>query len=65
MSYHSSQRSKFPTSSKSQNEEECELPREGDLLVIRRMLGKIQKPLDESQRENIFYTIIQYKPTRR
>jgi len=41
MSDHSSQRSKSPTSSKSQNEEECELPCERDLLVIRHMLGQI------------------------
>ena len=56
MSDHSSQRSKSPTSSKSQSEEECELPCEGDLLVIRCMLGQIQKPFDERQRENIFHT---------
>ena len=56
MSDHSSQRSKSPTSSKSQSEKECELPCEGDLLVIRCMLGQIQKPFDESQRENIFHT---------
>ena len=53
MSDHSSQSSKSPTSSKSQSEEECELPCEEDLLVIRCMLGQIQKPFDESQRENI------------
>jgi len=29
---------------------------EGHLLVIRRMLGQIQKPFDETQRENIFHT---------
>jgi len=43
MSDHSSQRSKSHTS-----------PR--DLLVIRRMLGKIQKPFYENKRENIFHT---------
>jgi len=56
MSDHSSQKSKSPTSSKSQSEEEYELPCEGDLLVIRRMLSQIPKPFDKSQRENIFYT---------
>jgi len=58
MSNHSSQKSKSPTSSKSQSEEECELSYEGDLLVIRRMLGHIQKLFDESKRENIFHTMI-------
>ena len=48
MSEHSSQRFKSPTSLKSQSEEKCELQCEGDLLVIRRMLGQIQKPFDES-----------------
>ena len=56
MSDHSSQRSKSPTSPKSQSEEEYEIPCEGDLLVVRHMLGQVQKPLDESQRENIFHT---------
>jgi len=56
MSDHNSQRSRSHTSSRSQSEEECELPCEGNLLVIRRMLGQIQKPFDESQRENIFHT---------
>jgi len=35
---------------------ECEIPCEGDLLVVRRMLGTIPKPLDETQGENIFHT---------
>jgi len=38
------------------SEDECEIPCEGDLLVVRRMLGTIQKPFDETQRENIFHT---------
>jgi len=44
VSEHSSQfsRSSFTTSSKSQTEEEYEIPCEGDLLVVRRMLGKLQ-----------------------
>jgi len=45
-----------PTSSKTPSEDECEIPCEGDLLMVRRMLGIIQKPLDETQRENIFHT---------
>ena len=54
---HSSQasRSSSPTSSRSQSEDESELPCEGDLFVVRRMLGHIQKPFDESRRENIFH----------
>jgi len=54
MNDHNSQRSKSPTSTKSQSEEEYEIPCEGDLLVVRRMLGLVLKPFDESQRENIF-----------
>ena len=56
MSDYSSQRSRFPTSYKRQSKEESEIPCEGDLLVVRRMLGQILKPFDESQRENIFHT---------
>ena len=58
VSDHSSRTIRFrsPTSSKSQSENECEIPCEGDLLVIRRMLETIPKPLDDTQRENIFHT---------
>ena len=56
MSDHSSQRSNSPTSTKIRIEEEYEIPCEGDLLVVRRMLGQVLKPFDESQKENIFYT---------
>jgi len=58
VSDHSSQssRSSSPTSSRSQSEEDYEMSCEGDLLVVRRMLGQLQKPFDESQRENIFHT---------
>jgi len=38
------------------SENEYEIPCEGDLLVIRRMLGTIPTPLDDTQRENIFHT---------
>ncbi|XP_027348787.1 uncharacterized protein LOC113860563, partial [Abrus precatorius] len=37
-------------------EEEVEKTPEGDLLMIRRLLGSQLKPLEESQRENIFHT---------
>ena len=56
MSDHSSQRFRSPTSSRSPTEEESEIPCEGDLLVVRRMLGQVLKPFDENQRENIFHT---------
>jgi len=49
-------RSSSPTSSRSQSEDDYELPCEGDLLVVRLMLGQTKKPFDESQRENIFHT---------
>ena len=58
VSDHSDQSSRYnsPSPSKIPNENECEIPCEGDLLVIRRMLGTIPKPLDDTQRENIFHT---------
>jgi len=52
MSDHNSQRSRSPTYSRSLSEEESESPCEGDLLVVRCMLGQILKPFDESQREH-------------
>jgi len=58
VSEHSDQssRSNFPSLSKTPNDNECKIPYEGDLLVIRRMLGTNPKPLDDTQRENIFHT---------
>jgi len=56
MSDHSSQRPRSPTSSRIPSEEESEVPCEGDLLVVRCVLGQVQKPFDEIQRENIFHT---------
>jgi len=44
----------FPSNSLSDND--CEIPCEGDILMIRRMLGTIPKPLDDNQRENICHT---------
>jgi len=49
-----SSRSNSPSPSKTLSEYECEIPCEGYLLMIRRMLGT--KPLDDTQRENIFHT---------
>jgi len=51
-----SSRSNSPSPSKIPSENECEIPCECDLLVVRRMLGTIPKPLDETPRENIFHT---------
>jgi len=50
VSDHSSQssRASSPSSSKTLSENECEIPCEGNLLVVRRMLGTIQKPFDET-----------------
>ena len=52
VSDHSDQSSRFNSSSPSKNpsDNEYEIPCEGDLLVIRRMLGTIPKPLDDTQR---------------
>ncbi|XP_068474863.1 uncharacterized protein [Phaseolus vulgaris] len=36
--------------------DESESPLEGDLLVVRRLLGQVSQPFDETQRENIFHT---------
>jgi len=51
-----SSKSNSPSPSKTLSEYECKIPCEGDLLMIRRMLGTIPKPLDDTQRENIFHT---------
>ena len=51
-----SSRSNSPSPSKTLSDHECEIPCEGDLLMIRRMLGTIPKSLDGTQRENIFQT---------
>jgi len=58
VSDHSSQSSRANSlsSSKTPSEDECEIPCESDLLVVRRMLGQLQKPFDESQRKNILHT---------
>jgi len=43
-----SSRSNSPSPSKTLSENECKIPCEGDLLMIRRMLGTIPKPLDDT-----------------
>jgi len=48
LSDHNSQRSKSPNTSRSASENESEIPCEGDLLVVRRMLSQVLKPFDES-----------------
>ena len=56
VSEHESENSRRSSPSRSRSEHESESPHVGDLLVIRRMLGQVLKPFDESQRENIFHT---------
>jgi len=51
-----SSRSNSPSPSKVPSDNECEIPCKGDLLMIRQMLGTITKPLDDTQRENIFHS---------
>jgi len=48
--------SRHSSPSKPSSEIERESPCDGDLLMIRRMLGTIPKSLDDTQRENIFHT---------
>ena len=56
VSEHDSENSRHSSPSKFPSEIESESPCEGDLLMIRRMLGIIPKSLDNTQRENIFHT---------
>ena len=51
-----SSRSNSLSPSKNLSEYECEIPCQGNLLMIRRMLGTIPKLLYDTQRENIFHT---------
>ena len=53
---HDSETSRHSSPSRFPSEIESESPCEGDLLMIRQMLGTIPKPLDDTQRENIFHT---------
>ncbi|XP_068472305.1 uncharacterized protein [Phaseolus vulgaris] len=55
-SEHGSESSRHSSPSRSPSESESESPHEGDLLVIRHMLGQVLKPFDETQRENIFHS---------
>ena len=56
VSEHESENSRHSSPSRSPSENKSESPHEGDLLVIRRMLGQVLKPFDESQRENIIHS---------
>ena len=56
-----SSRSNSPFPSKTLSDHDCEIPYEGDLLMIRRMLGTIPKSLDDTQRENIFSHPLSYQ----
>jgi len=53
---HEFENSRHSSPSRSPSDQESEIPHAGDLLVVRRMLGQVLKPFDESQRENIFHT---------
>ena len=45
------------SSSSRESESECDVqPLEGDLLMVRRLMGSVYKDRDETQRENIFHT---------
>ena len=45
------------SSSSDEEEKECEVPPlEGDLLMVRRFLGSMNKEEDETQRINIFHS---------
>ena len=56
VSEHDFESSRHSSPSRSPSEIESESRCEGDLLMIRRMMGTIPKPLDDTQRENIFHT---------
>ena len=56
VSEHGSDSSRSSTPPRSPSEQESESSHEGDLLVVRQLLGQVLKPFDESQRENIFHT---------
>ena len=56
VSEHESANSRPSTPPRSPSEYESESPHEGDLLVVRRMIGQLSKPFDKTQRENIFHT---------
>jgi len=56
VSEHDSDSAKHSSPSRESSEHESESPLEGDLLVVRSLLGQVLQPFDESQRENIFHT---------
>ena len=56
VSEHDSNSPRHSSPSKPSSGDESESPLQGDLLVVRRLLGQVSQPFDESQRENIFHT---------
>ena len=56
MSEHDSDSPGHSSHSRASSENQSESPLEGDFLVVRRLLGQVSQPFDESQRENIFHT---------
>ena len=56
VSEHDSDSPKHVSFSRHSSGDESESPLEGDLLVVRRLIGQVSQPFDESQRENIFHT---------
>ena len=56
VSEHDSDSPRHSSHSRASSEHESESPLEGDFLVLRRLLGQVLQPFDESQRENIFHT---------
>jgi len=48
--------SSFTSSSSESEQEHCKYSLEGDLLVVKHLLGSLVKEDEKSQRENIFYT---------
>ena len=56
VSAHDSDSPRHSSPSRPSCEHERKSPLEGDLLVVRRLLGQLLQPFAESQRENIFHT---------
>ena len=55
--FYKSSRFNSPTSLKTPNEDECEVPCEGDLLVVRHMLGKLQNILMKLKEKTFFIPV--------
>ena len=56
ISEHDSDSPTHSSPSRASSENESESPLEGDLLVVRRLIGQVSQPFDENQRGNIFHT---------